>query len=156
MTLHTCVNTCSLQGYDIPLECLFVHMTFRVFYWENKMGIMRVLLYFFVWTSCTILYSSSSVFRPIFYCPKQFRFVHKCTWCLSIKTIPVDESGHICYQTRCHRKSDWICDLLTGSRLPRLALNVSVGTRHWQQASSTPRHASMMGPSQPRANRQTP
>jgi hypothetical protein len=34
------------------------------------MRFLLYTLYFFVWTSCTILYLSSSVFRPLFYCPK--------------------------------------------------------------------------------------
>ena len=40
------------------------------------------------------------------------------------------------------------------ARSPQLALNVRAGPRHCQQASSTPRQASMLGPAQARAHRQ--
>jgi serine/threonine protein kinase len=41
------------------------------------------------------------------------------------------------------------------ARSPQLALNVSRGNRHRRQSCSTPRQASMLGPAQARAHRQT-
>ena len=74
-----CVDDAGLEACDALCGCIKcralwimgLHMTFRFLYWKNKMGIMR-FLYFFVWTSCTILFSASSAFRTLFYCPKPF------------------------------------------------------------------------------------
>jgi hypothetical protein len=90
-------------------------------------------------------------------CRQSMSWAHRCTWHPSIIAAAraVDEGGRICFWARYHRDADWICGLLTSSRSPRLAFNVRGEPRQSHKASSTPRQASMLGPAQARAHRQT-
>jgi hypothetical protein len=57
---------------DVPLIA-FSHMTFRLIYQKNKMGINEVPLFLHA-DLRTFLFSACSAFRPIFYCPKAVHF----------------------------------------------------------------------------------